>query len=68
MTLSRRKSKYEARIATGGPATSAMIASLEAEGYETISAPFGHALVEAAKANPKIVIRSHALSLSSSTS
>ena len=52
---SRRKSKYEARVATGGPATSAMIASLEAEGYETVSAPFGHVLVEAAKANPKIV-------------
>lgn len=55
MTLSRRKSKYQERIATGGPATSAMIASLEAEGYETIAAPFGHALVEAARANPKIV-------------
>ena len=55
MSLSRRKSKYEPRRATGGPATSAMIASLEAEGYETVSAPFGHALVEAAKANPKVV-------------
>ena len=54
MTLSRRKSKYTPRQATGGPATSAMIASLEAEGYETVSAPFGHALVKAAKMNPKI--------------
>lgn len=55
MTLSRRKSKYEARVATGGPATSAMIASLEAEGYETVAAPFGHALVDIAKSNRKIV-------------
>ena len=28
-----------------GGRTSAMIASLAAEGYETVSAPFGHALV-----------------------
>ena len=46
MTLSRRKSKYEPRAATGGPATSAMIASLDAEGRATVSAPFGHALIE----------------------
>lgn len=55
MTLSRRKSKYKPRAATGGPATSAMIASLEAEGYDTVAAPFGHALVEIAKTNPRIV-------------
>ena len=36
-------------------ATSAMIASLAAEGYDTVSAPFGHALVEAAKKDDRIV-------------
>ncbi|MEM7522932.1 MAG: transketolase C-terminal domain-containing protein [Pseudomonadota bacterium] len=56
MTLSRRRPKHEPRkAASGGAATSAMIASLEAEGYETRSAPFGHALVEAAKADDRIV-------------
>ncbi|WP_110654328.1 transketolase family protein [Salinicola halimionae] len=35
--------------------TSAMIASLAAEGQATTSAPFGHALVEAAAANNRIV-------------
>jgi transketolase len=35
--------------------TSAMIASIAAEGQPTKPAPFGHALVAAAKANPKIV-------------
>ncbi|MEM7546254.1 MAG: transketolase family protein [Pseudomonadota bacterium] len=55
MTLSRRKSKYEARQPKGGPATSAMIASLDAEGRSTIPAPFGHALVEAAKTDERIV-------------
>ena len=35
--------------------TSAMIASLAAEGQRTKSAPFGHALVELAKARPEIV-------------
>ena len=35
--------------------TSAMIASIAAEGQATKPAPFGHALVAAAKANPKIV-------------
>jgi len=48
--------KYERRkVQTGGPATSAMIASLAAEGYDTVDAPFGHALVAAAKADPRIV-------------
>jgi transketolase len=32
-----------------------MIASLAAEGYDTVTAPFGHALVEAAKKDEKIV-------------
>lgn len=35
--------------------TSAMIASLAAEGYDTVSAPFGHALVAQAKRNDRIV-------------
>lgn len=35
--------------------TSAMIASIAAEGQSTTSAPFGHALVEAAASNDKIV-------------
>ena len=35
--------------------TSAMIASIAAEGQATKPAPFGHALVEAAKADPKII-------------
>ncbi|WP_174801262.1 transketolase family protein [Martelella limonii] len=38
-----------------GGRTSAMIASLAAEGYDTVSAPFGHALVEEAKKNDRIV-------------
>ncbi|WP_108262938.1 transketolase family protein [Mangrovicoccus ximenensis] len=36
-------------------ATSAMIASLAAEGYDTVSAPFGHALAEAARKDDRIV-------------
>nr|WP_199520121.1 transketolase family protein [Fulvimarina endophytica] len=35
--------------------TSAMIASLEAEGYESVRAPFGNALVDLAKTNDKVV-------------
>ncbi|MBQ5265162.1 transketolase family protein [Klebsiella pneumoniae] len=35
--------------------TSAMIASIASEGQKTVSAPFGHALVNAAKKNPAIV-------------
>jgi transketolase len=35
--------------------TSSMIASIAAEGQATKPAPFGHALVEAAKADPRIV-------------
>jgi transketolase len=54
------KRKYEPRKVQLGPdgervATTAMIASLAAEGYETVAAPFGHALVDAAKKDDKIV-------------
>lgn len=35
--------------------TSAMIASIAAEGQKTVSAPFGHALVKAAQTRPAIV-------------
>lgn len=57
MTLASMKRKYEPRKLPDGPqvATTAMIASLAAEGYDTVNAPFGHALVEAAKADDKIV-------------
>mgnify|MGYP000156222618 CR=1 FL=1 len=53
-----RQSKYTPR--TPLPAgerqrTSAMIASLAAEGMPTVSAPFGHALNEVARQNVKIV-------------
>lgn len=50
--------KWEPRTPPkGGEAvrTSAMIASLAAEGYETVSAPFGHALVAEARHNDRIV-------------
>ena len=57
---SRRKSKFEPRTVpvseTGERlTTSAMIASLDAEGRETVAAPFGHALVDLAKSRPDIV-------------
>ena len=54
---SRRKSKYTARAPQTGErvATSAMIASLDAEGRETVAAPFGHALVDLAKTQDNIV-------------
>ncbi|MEX5729521.1 transketolase [Rhodovulum iodosum] len=54
---SRRKSKYTPRVApgAGGARTSAMIASLDAEGRETVAAPFGHALRELAAARDDIV-------------
>ncbi|AUH65986.1 transketolase family protein [Paracoccus zhejiangensis] len=57
MTLASMTRKYEPRRLPEGPrvATTAMIASLAAEGYETVAAPFGHALVEAAKKDDKIV-------------
>ncbi|TBN38976.1 transketolase family protein [Paracoccus subflavus] len=48
--------KYEPRQpGTGGAKTSAMIASLAAEGYDSVSAPFGHALVDTARNDPRIV-------------
>ena len=60
MTLASMKRKYEPRRVQLGPdgqkvATSAMIASLAAEGYDTVSAPFGHALVNVAETNERIV-------------
>lgn len=60
MTLASMKRKYEPRKVQLGPdgervATTAMIASLAAEGYETVAAPFGHALVDAARKDDKIV-------------
>lgn len=57
MTRESARRKYEPRRpqATGGLRTSAMIASLEAEGYETVQAPFGHALVALAKEDPRIL-------------
>lgn len=55
--FSRRKSKYTPRALPGGDrvATSAMIASLDAEGRDTVAAPFGHALVDLAKSRDDIV-------------
>lgn len=58
MTLASMTRKYEQRQAIpkeGRVATSAMIASLAAEGYDTVAAPFGHALVELAKRDERIV-------------
>ncbi|TCS66517.1 transketolase subunit B [Primorskyibacter sedentarius] len=56
MTLDSMKRKYEPRkVADQKVATSAMIASLAAEGYDTVSAPFGHALIEAARGDDRIV-------------
>ena len=56
-SMSRRKSKYTPRTVPVSDtserlATSAMIASLDSEGRETVSAPFGHALVDLAKSKP----------------
>lgn len=57
MTLASMARKYEARKAPQGErqATSAMIASLAAEGYDTVAAPFGNALVDAARKDERIV-------------
>ncbi|MDA4845046.1 transketolase family protein [Hoeflea poritis] len=57
---SRRKPKYEPRLAPDRGdgerlTTSAMIASLDAEGRESVSAPFGHALAGLATSRPDIV-------------
>jgi transketolase len=55
--FSHRKSKYTPRTVPDGDrvATSAMIASLDAEGRNTVAAPFGHALVDLAKSRDDIV-------------
>ena len=56
MTAAIRARKYEQRqVPAQKQATSAMIASLEAEGYETVSAPFGHALNAAAASDERIL-------------
>lgn len=60
MTLASMKRKYEQRRIQPGPdgrkvATSAMIASLAAEGYDTVTAPFGLALVNLAKKDERIL-------------
>ena len=56
MTLASMKRKHEPRKPPATKAaTSAMIASLAAEGYDTVSAPFGHALVELARKDERIV-------------
>jgi transketolase len=56
MTLNSLARKYEPRkVAEVKVATSAMIASLAAEGYDTVTAPFGTTLVEAARKDERIV-------------
>lgn len=59
MTLASMGRKYEQRHVPGKDGerltTSAMIASLAAEGYDTVAAPFGHALVDLAKKDERIV-------------
>ena len=60
MTLASMQRKYEPRrvpVSETGErlTTSAMIASLAAEGYDTVDAPFGHALVDLARRDDKIV-------------
>ena len=56
MTLASMQRKFEPRqVPETKVATTAMIASLAAEGYDTVSAPFGHALVDAAKKDDRIV-------------
>lgn len=58
MTANSIARKYEARTVTPKServATSAMIASLAAEGYDTVDAPFGHALTRLAKDRADIV-------------
>lgn len=60
MTIASMKRKYEPRQVPRTEngerqTTSAMIASLAAEGYDTVSAPFGHALVELAEKDERIV-------------
>ena len=56
MTIASMARKYEPRkVAETKVATSAMIASLAAEGYDTENAPFGQALVNLARKDDRIV-------------
>lgn len=57
MTLASMARKYEPRKAPQGEklTTSAMIASLDADGYDTVPTPFGTALVELAERDERIV-------------
>ena len=58
MTLASMARKHEPRSLAshdGRLATSAMIASLPAEGYEAEAAPFGHALLELAREREEVV-------------
>ncbi|SES41343.1 transketolase subunit B [Tranquillimonas rosea] len=56
MTTNSMARKYEPRkVPEKKVATSAMIASLAAEGYDTVAAPFGHALVDLAERDERIV-------------
>lgn len=60
MTLASMARKHEPRTVKLGPdgrpaRTAAMIASLEAEGYDSVAAPFGHALVEIARDDDRIL-------------
>jgi transketolase len=59
MTLASMARKHEARAVPARDGerltTSAMIASLAAEGYDTVAAPFGHALVELARKDDRIL-------------
>ncbi len=59
MTLASMARKYEPRPVPRKDGqrltTSAMIASLAAEGYDTVAAPFGHALVDLARRDDRIL-------------
>ncbi|WP_116134686.1 transketolase family protein [Tropicimonas sp. IMCC34043] len=56
MTAAARARRYEARkVPETRQATSAMIASLAAEGYDAAPAPFGHALSDLANTDERIV-------------
>lgn len=56
MSLASMARKHEPRrVPEVKVATTAMIASLAAEGYDTVSAPFGQALVDLAKGDERIV-------------
>ncbi len=57
MTSASMARKYKARQVQVGQrsTTSAMIASLAAEGYDTVQAPFGHALVELARRDERVL-------------